>query len=91
MATTNLFGNVLLVPLAPKKTPFTQRRDREFLYLREVDAIIAATAQTRNPIRNQALALLLFCQALQPVELCWLLWRNLDFAENILKVTRNRT
>ncbi|WP_231295620.1 hypothetical protein [Gloeocapsa sp. PCC 7428] len=42
-------------------------------------------------MRNQALVLLLFCQALQPVELCWLLWRDLNFAENTVRVARNRT
>ncbi|WNN92150.1 tyrosine-type recombinase/integrase [Gloeocapsopsis dulcis] len=75
----------------PKKTPFIERREREFLYLEEVDALTAATEQTRNPIRNQALALLMFGQGLQPVELCWLLWRDLNFAENIIRVARNRT
>ncbi len=89
--TTALFGNVLLVPLPPKKTPFTQRRDREFLYLKEVDAVIAATAQTRAATRNTAIALLLFCQALQPAEACYLRWHNVDFAENILRVERLRT
>lgn len=74
----------------PRKTPFSGRRDREFLYLPEVDALIAALSQTRSPIRNQALAILLFCQALQPAELCWLRWRDLDFAENILRVERIR-
>jgi len=91
MATTNIFGKVLLVPPPPRKTPFVERRDREFLYLNEVEALIAATAQTRNSTRNQALAMLLFCQALQPVELCWLLWRDLNFAENNLRVARSRT
>jgi len=55
-----------------------------------VDALIAALAQTRYPIRNQASALLLFCQALQPSELCWLRWYDLNFTENLLVVTRNR-
>jgi type 1 fimbriae regulatory protein FimB len=77
--------------LPPRKTPFSQRREREFLYLLEVDALIAALEQTRSPIRNQALAILLFCQALQPIELCWLRWRDLDFAENILRVERIRS
>ena len=74
----------------PRKTPFLERRDREFLYLPEVDALIAATKRTRYPIRNQALALLLFCQALQPVELCWLRWCDLNFNKKTLLVTRNR-
>jgi len=74
----------------PRKIPFSQRREREFLYLKEVDALIAATEQTRYPTRNKALALLLFCQALQPVELCWLRWRDLNFAEKILMVARSR-
>ncbi|WP_250126275.1 tyrosine-type recombinase/integrase [Chroococcidiopsis sp. CCMEE 29] len=74
----------------PVKVPFSVRRDHEFLYLQEVDALITALAQTRYPIRNQALALLLFCQALQPSELCWLRWCDLNFSENLLLVTRNR-
>lgn len=74
----------------PIKIPFSQRRDREFLYLKEVDALIAALRQTRKPIRNQSLALLLFCQALQPIELCWLRWCDVKFAEKNLFVTRNR-
>ncbi|MGL4620784.1 hypothetical protein [Chroococcidiopsis sp.] len=45
----------------PHKTPFSQRREREFLYLSEVDALIDALEYTRSPIRNQALAILLFC------------------------------
>ena len=75
----------------PRKTTFSSRREREFLYLQEFDALIAATQKTRSPIRNQALALLLFCQALQPIELCWLRWCDVNFAENILLVTRNRS
>jgi type 1 fimbriae regulatory protein FimB len=74
----------------PRKIPFSERRDREFLYLPEVDALIAALSQTRSPIRNSSLALLLFCQALQPVELCWLRWCDLNFAEKTLVVVRNR-
>lgn len=75
----------------PRKSPFSQRREREFLYLGEVDALVAALGYTRSPIRNQALAILLFCQALQPVELCWLRWRDVDFAEKILRVERIRS
>lgn len=75
----------------PLKIPFSQRRDREFLYLFEIDALIAALSKTRSPFRNQALALLLFCQALQPIELCWLRWCDVNFAENTLLVTRNRS
>lgn len=93
MATTNLFGNVLLVPLSPppKKIPFQQRREREFLYLHEIDAIIAALAQTRAATRNTAIAMLLGCQALQPAEACFLRWSDIDFAENIIEVGRIRT
>ena len=35
-------------------------------------------------------ALALFCQALQPVELCWLCRCDLNFAEKTLLVARNR-
>lgn len=76
--------------LPPRKTPFSDRREREFLYLEEVDALIAATQNTRSPIRNQALALLLFCQSLQPVELCWLRWSNVNFTQKTIMVVRNR-
>lgn len=78
-------------PLPPSKIPFSVRREREFLYLSEVDALIDALGSTRSPIRNQALAILLFCQALQPIELCWLHWRDINFAENILRVERIRS
>ena len=77
--------------LPPRKTPFLERREREFLYLEEVDALIAATQKTRSPIRNSAIALLLFCQALQPVELCWLRWSDVNFARRTLSVMRNRS
>lgn len=87
-----LFGLRFAVPKykPPRKTPFSQRREREFLYLSEVDALIAATQRTRSPIRNQAIAILLFCIALQPIELCWLRWCDVNFAEKTLFVTRNR-
>ena len=75
----------------PRKLPNSFRRDREFLYLHEVDALIAATRQTRAPIRNQALVMLLFCQALQPSEICWLRWCDLNFTANTLLVVRNRS
>ncbi len=90
--TANLFGNVLLVPSSPppKKIPFQQRREREFLYPHEIDALVAALAQTRAATRNTALALLLFCQALQPAEACYLRWHDVDFAENIVRVARLR-
>lgn len=77
--------------LPPRKIPFSQRRSREFLYLNEIDAVIAAVAQTRSVTRNTAIALLLFCQALQPAELCGLNWNDIDFTENILKVKRIRS
>lgn len=56
--------------LPPRKLPFFNRRERQFLYLHEIDALIAACRKTRAPIRNQALVMLLFCQALQPSEIC---------------------
>lgn len=77
--------------LPPRKTPFLYRREREFLYLKEVDALITATQNTRSPIRNKAIALLLFGHALQPVELCWLRWRDVSFTQRTLLVTRNRS
>ncbi len=75
----------------PRKLPSIDRRDREFLYLHEVDALVAATRQTRAPIRNQALIMLLFCQALQPSEICWLRWCDLNKAANTLLIVRNRS
>ncbi len=75
----------------PRKLPNRERRDREFLYLHEVDALIAAMRQTRAPLRNQALVMLLFCQALQPSEICWLRWCDLNKAANTLLVVRNRS
>ena len=75
----------------PRKLPNSFRRDREFLYLHEVDALIAATRQTRAPIRNQALVMLLFCQALQPSEICWLRWCDLNFTAHTLLIVRNRS
>jgi len=59
--------------------------------LPEVDALIAALEYTRSPIRNPAIAILLFCQALQPTELCWLRWYDLNFAEKVLRVDRIRS
>ena len=83
----------LAVPKSPppRKTSFSDRREREFLYLHEVDAVIAACQNTRNPIRNQALAVLLFCQCLQPTELCWLRWCDVNFVDKSLLVVRNRS
>jgi type 1 fimbriae regulatory protein FimB len=74
----------------PCKTPFSARREREFLYLKEVDHLIAATHHTRAATRNSSLAMLLFCQALQPIELSWLRWCDVDFQKNTLQVIRNR-
>ena len=75
----------------PRKTSFSDRREREFLYLPEVDAVIAACQNTRNPIRNQALVVLLFCQCLQPTELCWLRWCDVNFVDKSLLVVRSRS
>ena len=75
----------------PLKIPFAERRDREFLYLKEVDILIAATQNTRAGTRNAALAMLLFCQTLQPVEIGWLRWCDVDFNKNTRQVIRNRT
>ena len=74
----------------PIKTAFQSRREREFLYLHEVDAVIAAMEFTRHPVRNKAIAMLLFCQALQPTELCWLRWCDINFTKKVLAVKRNR-
>ena len=75
----------------PRKIPNLERREREFLDLSEVDALVAATSQTRAPVRNQALAMLLFCQALQPSEICWLRWCDLNFTARTLLIVRNRS
>jgi type 1 fimbriae regulatory protein FimB len=75
----------------PRKLPNSFRREREFLYLHEIDALITATRQTRAPIRNQAIAILLFCQALQPSEICWLRWCDLNFTAHTLLIVRNRS
>ena len=80
-----------MIKLPPRKLPSADRRDREFLYLHEVDALITATRQTRAPIRNQALIMLLFCQALQPSEICWLRWCDLNFTAHTLLIVRNRS
>ncbi len=75
----------------PRKLPSIDRRERQFLYLHEVDALIAACRQTRAPTRNQALVMLLFCQALQPSEICWLRWCDLNFTAHTLLIVRNRS
>ena len=75
----------------PRKLPNTSRRERQFLYLHEVNVLIAATSQTRAPTRNQALIMLLFCQALQPSEICWLRWCDLNFTARTLLIVRNRS
>ena len=80
-----------MTKLPPRKLPNSDRREREFLYLHEVDALIAANSQTRAPIRNQALVMLLFCQALQPSEICWLRWCDLNFTARTLLIVRNRS
>lgn len=77
--------------LPPLKTPFTQRREREFLYLQEVELLIAATQNTRAGTRNAALAMLLFCQAGQPVEISWLRWYDVDLNKKTRQVICNRT
>ncbi len=74
----------------PLKIPFSNHRDREFLYLSEIDNLIAATHHTRAATRNSSLAILLFTQALQPIELSWLRWCDIDFQKNTLQVVRNR-
>ncbi|MDV2998114.1 MAG: hypothetical protein N4J56_007819 [Chroococcidiopsis sp. SAG 2025] len=74
----------------PLKTVFQQRREREFLYLHEVDAVITAMEQTRYPTRNKAIAIALFCQCLQPSELCWLRRADLDLTRKTLYLIRNR-
>ena len=75
----------------PLKTPFSERREREFLYLKEVNALVAALSKTRSPQRNQAIALLLFCQCLQPIELCWLRWCDVNFTDKSMLIMRNRS
>lgn len=59
----------MTLSVPPRKLPFFDRREREFLYLEEVDHTIAATQNTRSATRNKAIAILFFCQALQPIEL----------------------
>ncbi len=75
----------------PRKLPNASRREREFLYLYEIDALIIACRKTRAPIRNQAIIMLLFCQALQPSEICWLRWCDLNSTANTLLIVRNRS
>lgn len=75
----------------PLKTPFSFRREREFLFFQEVDLLIVATQNTRANTRNAALAMLLFCQAGQPVEISWLRWYDINLNKKTRQAIRNRT
>ena len=76
----------------PRKILFSQRRSKEFLYLPEVDALVAATQLTCSPIRT-AIKRSLCCYSAKPCnplkfvgcESC-----DVKLADKIILVTRNR-
>jgi len=84
-----------LMPLLPPLKPKNQdRRVREFLYPHEITALIEQAKSSRNPQRDSTLLLLMFCHALQPIEVTSLQWQHVNFAEKMepptLTIYRNR-
>ncbi|HEY9873843.1 MAG TPA: tyrosine-type recombinase/integrase [Candidatus Obscuribacterales bacterium] len=82
-------------PLPPPRKPKNQdRRTREFLYPHEITALIEEAKSSLNPQRDSTLLLLMFCHALQPIEVTSLQWQHVNFAEKIepstLTIYRNR-
>ncbi len=77
--------------LPPLKTHERSTPRARILFFQEVDLLIAATQNTRAGTRNAALAMLLFCQAGQPVEISWLRWYDVDLNKKTRQVICNRT
>lgn len=66
------------------------RRPREYLYEKEVEALMEAAKQGRCVLRDQALVLTCFRHGLRPSEACELKWSQIDFEECRLHVVRKK-
>lgn len=78
------------MPQAQKKSspPTESYVDRKYLTEDEVKKLIAATKNTRNPIRNHALVLLMFRHGFRIGEVIKLQWHDIDFNRASLSVAR---
>lgn len=66
--------------IPPKRIPYDQRREREYLYPEEIDSILAAAKTvSRYPHRDYTLLLVMYRHGLRVSELCNLKWADVDF------------
>ncbi len=73
----------------PRRVPNQERRSREYLTSKEVDAIMEAARKVgRHGHRDATLILLAYRHALRVAELVALRWDQIDLAQGLLHVTR---
>jgi type 1 fimbriae regulatory protein FimB/type 1 fimbriae regulatory protein FimE len=72
----------------PKRRPNAELRSREYLTKAEVDRLIKAAGENRNPVRDQAMIFTAYRHGLRAIELVSLRWDAVDFAGGHLHVSR---
>lgn len=74
--------------VTPSRLTNAELRKREYLTAEEIDKLIAATKDTRNPERNAALILTGYRHGLRAAEIAALEWDQIDFKAATMAVVR---
>ena len=73
----------------PRLTPYSKRRQREYLTVKEVERLIdAARDRGRYGHRDATMILVAFRHGLRAAELCSLRWEQIDLGRGLLHVRR---
>ncbi len=67
-----------------------KKKIRKFIYEDEVNILFELASQTRYPIRDKAIILLMYNHAYRSTELCNLKWDYIDFHRNKIFVMRQK-
>src|ERR1700683_2890313 len=73
----------------PRLTPYSKRRQREYLTVKEIGLLVDTARQRgRYGHRDATMILVAYRHGLRAAELCWLRWEQIDLGRGLLHVRR---
>jgi integrase len=80
--------NTLNGTVPPRLTPYSKRRQREYLTLKEVERLVDTARTRRHGHRDATMILIAYRHGLRAAELCTLRWDQVDLGRGLLHVRR---